>query len=156
MSTLNGNRIGPSDITADEQDILQRILLGEVRPVLLTNDGDPIELPVALNDLLISIVTAMTHKQCVFLMHEDEAFTTQAAANYLGLSRQFLIRILEEGAIPFHHVGTHRRVFFKDLVVYHQNRSRLRKAGLDDMTKDLVDAGVYDRYTPLERGDSSR
>ncbi len=156
MGTKNEIRIGPSDISVEDLKTLQRFLDGEVHPVLLTTGGDPIKLPQALNDLLMTVVVAMSHKQAVFLMHEDEAFTTQAAANYLGVSRQFLIRLLEEGAIPYHQAGTHRRVFFKDLVVYHQNRSKQRKAGLDSMIENLVENGVYDRFTNLERGESAR
>lgn len=154
MSTIAENRVGPSDIAPDEQARLERMVSGDVRPVLLTQAGDVIELPKALNDLFVSVIQAMKQKQAVFLMHEDEAFTTQAAANYLGVSRQHLVRILEEGKIPFHHAGTHRRVFFKDLVVFQRERSRTRKAGLDKMTEDLVNAGVYDRFVPLERDDS--
>jgi excisionase family DNA binding protein len=154
MSTIAENRVGPSDIAPDEQARLERMVSGDVRPVLLTQAGEVIELPKALNDLFVSVIQAMKQKQAVFLMHEDEAFTTQAAANYLGVSRQHLVRILEEGKIPFHHAGTHRRVFFKDLVVFQRERSRTRKAGLDKMTEDLVNAGVYDRFVPLERDDS--
>lgn len=154
MSTIQEGRFGPSDIAPEEQARLERAMSGEVRPVLLTPSGDVLELPKAMNDLFVSVLQAMKHKQAVFLMHEDEAFTTQAAANYLGISRQHLVRILESGKIPFHHVGTHRRVFFKDLVSFQRDRSRIRNAGLDAMTKELVNAELYDRFVPLEREDS--
>lgn len=151
MSTINENRVGPSDIAPEEQIGLEQMFRGEVRPVLLTTGGDVIELPKALNDLFVTVVQAMKQKQAVFLMHEDEAFTTQAAANFLGMSRQFFVRLLDQNELPFHHVGTHRRVFFKDLVTYQRKRSQVRKAGLDKMTEDLVNAGVYDRYVNLTR-----
>lgn len=151
MSTINEYRVGPSDIAPDEQFGLEKMLTGEVRPVLLTSGGDVIELPKAINDLFVSVVQAMKQKQAVFLMHEDEAFTTQAAANFLGMSRQFFVRLLDQNELPFHHVGTHRRVFFKDLVKYQHERSKTRKAGLDKMTEELVAAGLYDRYVDLAR-----
>ena len=125
------------------------MLYGEVRPVLLTKAGDVIELPKALNDLFASVVQAMKQKQAVFLMHEDGAFTTQAAANFLGMSRQFFVRLLDSGQLPFHHVGTHRRVFFKDLITYQRARSEKRKAALDKMTEELVAAGYDDSYVDL-------
>jgi excisionase family DNA binding protein len=152
--TLNENRIGPSDIAPDEQSRLERVLVGEVRPVLLMAGGDVIELPKAINDLFVSVIRAMKDKQAVFLMHEDEAFTTQAAANYLGVSRQYLVRLLDEKRIPFHHVGTHRRVFFKDLVAFQYERTQARRAGLDKMTEDLVQNGVYDQYADLSRSEN--
>jgi hypothetical protein len=45
MSTINESRVGPSDIAPEEQSRLDRMLLGDVRPVLLTKSGDVIELP---------------------------------------------------------------------------------------------------------------
>jgi excisionase family DNA binding protein len=151
MSSVKESRIGPSDIAPDEQVEFERMIRGEVRPVLLTPEGDVLELPKALNDLFISVIEAMRQKQAVFLMHEDEAFTTQAAANFLGMSRQFFVGLLDQGELPFHRVGTHRRVFFQDLVKYDRKRSDLRRAALDKMTEDLVSAGVYDRYVDPTR-----
>jgi len=151
MNTISENRVSTSDIAPEEQVGLEKMLLGEVRPVLLTSGGDVIELPRAFNDLFVSVVQAMKQKQAVFLMHEDEAFTTQAAANFLGVSRQFFVTLLDKGELPFHHVGTHRRIFFKDLVTYQQKRSRERKAALDKMTLELVEAGLDDRYVDLTR-----
>lgn len=156
MSNLVENRIGPSDLSAEQLKSLFQVVEGGARPVLIGPNGQPIELPKALNDLFVAVVEAMKRKEAVFLMHENEAFTTQAAANFLGVSRQFVVRLLEEGKIPFHHVGTHRRVFFKDLVQFQHDRSRSRRAGLDKMTEEAVKAGVYDRFVPLEREDSER
>jgi len=34
------------------------------------------------------------------------------------MSRQFLITLLEKGAIPFHLVGTHRRIYVRDVIAY--------------------------------------
>lgn len=151
MGAINEHRVGPSDIAPEEQSRLERMLLGDVRPVLLTETGDVIELPKALNALFVSVIQAMKQRQAVFLMHEDEAFTTQAAANFLGISRQYFVRLLVENELPFHHVGTHRRVFFKDLVAYQRKRSQYRKAALDKMTEEVVAAGLDDRYVDLTR-----
>ncbi len=35
-----------------------------------------------------------------------------------GVSRQFLIKVLERGDTPHHMVGTHRRIYVRDLPVY--------------------------------------
>jgi len=154
MSNHVDTRFGPSDLAPEEQQRIDSLVLREVRPVLLTEGGDVVELPKALNDLFVVVLEAMKRKEAVFLMHENETFTTQAAANFLGVSRQYLVRLLEQGAIPFHHAGTHRRIFFRDLVRFQQERSRSRKATLDTMTEEMVEAGVYDRYVPLERDGS--
>jgi excisionase family DNA binding protein len=61
-------------------------------------------------------------------------------SDLLGVSRQFFVRLLEAEKIPFHRVGTHHRVLFEDLVAYRQTRSRERRAKLDQMTDELVEA----------------
>lgn len=146
-------RIGPSDLSDEQLKSLFRVVEGGGRPVLIGKDGESIELPKALNDLFVSIVEAMRRREAVFLMHENEAFTTQAAANFLGVSRQYFVRLLDEDKIPFHHVGTHRRVFFKDLVAYQRMRSKQRKAKLDSMTEELVASGFDDVVADLTRPD---
>lgn len=154
MSAQPETRIDPSDLTAEQVKQLLQVVEGGGRPVLIGSDGERIELPAALNDLFLSIIQAMRRKEAMFLMHENEAFTTQTAANFLGVSRQYLVRLLEEGQIPFHLVGTHRRVLLKDLVAYRQARSHARRAKLDAMTEELVEAGLYDRFVPLERSEA--
>jgi len=145
------SRIGPSDLTEEQRRSLFQVVEGGGRPILIGHNGERIELPEALNTLFVAIVEAMRRQQAVFLMHENEAFTTQAAANFLGVSRQFLVRLLEEGKIPFHHVGTHRRVFFRDLAAFQSARSRERRTKLDEMTEAVVAGGLDDVVTDLTR-----
>lgn len=153
MSGTTETRIAPSDLSDEQLQSLFRVVEEGGKPLLIGKDGETIELPKALNDLLVSIVEAMRRKEAVFMMHENEAFTTQAAANFLGISRQYFVRLLEEGRIPFHHVGTHRRVFFKDLVEYQRARSRDRRAKLDAMTEEVVATGLDDVVADLGRSD---
>jgi excisionase family DNA binding protein len=155
MDSLTEKRIGPSDISPEEKARFDRMMTGEVRPVLLTDSGDVLELPKALNDLFVSVIQSMKNKQTVFVMREDEAFTTQAAANFLGISRQFFVRLLDGDELPFHHVGTHRRVFFKDLVAYQRRRSQARMSALDRMTEEVVSAGLDNRYVDLSRSEGN-
>jgi excisionase family DNA binding protein len=78
------------------------------------------------------------------LVPEDETFTTQAAANYLGVSRQHLVDLMDRQEIPHHKVGTHRRVTFKDLLAYERKRDKNRREALDKLATDVNDAGLYD------------
>jgi excisionase family DNA binding protein len=156
MSTIPETRFDPSALSEEDKQQLHKALQFDVLPVLLSKSGDVIELPKPVNDLFIEILQAIRREEALFLIYEDEAFTTQAAADYLGVSRQFFVRLLEAGKLPFHCVGTHHRVLFKDLVTYRQTRSRERRAKLDQMTDELVEAGLYNRYVDLTRPDLER
>jgi excisionase family DNA binding protein len=78
------------------------------------------------------------------MMPEDEAFTTQAAANFLGVSRQHFVNLIEEGKIPYHKVGTHRRVYFRDLKEYSERRDKSRRESLDSLFDKVSKAGKHD------------
>jgi len=103
-----------------------------------------VELPAALFDHLALIVRLMQEKRTIILVPEDEEYTTQAAASYLGVSRQHLVDLLEDDEIPFHKVGTHRRVKFRDLVDYEKRRDSGRRRALRKLADEVDEAGLYD------------
>jgi len=71
------------------------------------------------------------------------SLTTQEAADFLGISRPTLVKLLEQGEIPYEQPGRHRRVMFSDLLAYRQRRQEERRAALDRMTEDASEAGLY-------------
>lgn len=80
------------------------------------------------------------------MIPEKERFTTQAAANYLGMSRQHLVDLIERGEIPCIHVGKHRRIEFSDLLAYEKVRDQSRREALDRLSKKINEAGLYDSH----------
>lgn len=153
---LIDNRIDASLLSEEELRSLTALLdltERDPHPKLKGSDGTEIRLPEAVYQLLVMVLQDMRHGRAIVLMPEDETFTTQAAANYLGMSRQFFISLLESGKIPFHRVGTHRRVSFKDLRDYAAKRDRERRKAMDELRRKVVKAGLYDAsYT----GDDAR
>jgi excisionase family DNA binding protein len=146
MKTNHDHKISPTDVSPEILKQLDQILHEQRSAILIGPDGDRMVLPQALSDLFQYVVDAMKRKQVVVMLPEDEALTTQVAANFLGMSRPYILRLLNAGAMPFHRVGTHRRIMFSDVIEYQQKRNKERKAILDEMTSKLDNAGVYDRF----------
>ncbi|MES2170634.1 MAG: helix-turn-helix domain-containing protein [Actinomycetota bacterium] len=61
--------------------------------------------------------------------------TTQEAADFLGVSRPTLVKLLESGAIAHEKRGRHRRVTLRDLVEYQQQFRVERRARLSDIAR---------------------
>jgi excisionase family DNA binding protein len=143
MLTTRTNRLDPSLIPEDQ---LAKVARAFARPdhVLLTDsEGNQTEIPEALFQHFGRIVRLMSERKAIVMLPEDEAFTTQAAANYLGVSRQHLVDLLEKGEIPHHKVGSHRRVTFKDLLAYERKRDKNRREALDRLSDEVHAAGLY-------------
>ncbi len=105
-----------------------------------------IALPDKLYRLLVKIIEDLSDGKAVSLTSAAQEMTTQEAANFLGVSRQFLVRLLDEGKIRFHRAGTHRRVYFQDLISFRKERDLRRHKAIEQMARNAVRDGVYDEF----------
>jgi excisionase family DNA binding protein len=143
MLTTRSNRLDPSLFPEDQLAELAKAFAKPGHVALIDENGERTHLPEALFNHFGRIVQLMHERKAIVLMPEDEAFTTQAAANYLGVSRQHLVDLLEKGEIPHHKVGTHRRVSFKDLLAFERRRDRTRREALDKLSDAVDKEGLY-------------
>ena len=86
----------------------------------------------------------MARQQTFVLYPESSELTTKQAAEVLGVSRPFLIRVLEAGQIPFRKVGRHRRVLMQDVLAYKKTMQIKRRAALDELVKASEDMGGFE------------
>lgn len=116
----------------------------EVQPALVTADGVRHELPRNLADLLATVARALAQGQGVSVVPRHRMLTTQEAADMLNVSRPTLIKVLEEGRIPFEMRGSHRRVHLQDVLDYQIALERGRGEALDRMQQQSKEDGLYE------------
>jgi excisionase family DNA binding protein len=132
---------------AQEEQIheLHDLLRKEGKARLLTERGRALDLPQPVYHLLLQILEGMQQGKAISIVSVAQDLTTQQAAEMLGVSRPFFVKLLEADELPFHLAGTHRRVYLRDLLDYKQRRDQGRRAAIKRMADAAEEAGVYDR-----------
>ena len=104
---------------------------------------DALVVPREAAVLLAQVLGYLASGEGVTIMPESAELTTQQAAEFLNVSRPYLIKLLETGKIPFRLVGTHRRVRFRDLREYKNRDDLERRRAADDLTGLSQELGLY-------------
>lgn len=135
----------PADL--EEMLDLSRFLGALTQPAaLLGPDGQTVPLPLEAFNVLREVVEAMQVGKAITVAPVDQMLTTQEAANFLGISRPTLVKLLEGGELAHELTsgGRHRRVRLQDVVQYQEAKRRDRRAALEDLTGSASEAGLYD------------
>ena len=151
MASLPYNAYIPQDNDAQLSKESSRILAAhasDATPHLKVVEQDGTEqtvaIPAAAYRLLVDVLTQMAQGNAVTLISIHAELTTQEAADLLNVSRPYLIKQIEAGAIPHHKVGRHRRIRFDDLMVYKQQIHEKSSRALDEMVALSEEMGLYD------------
>ncbi|MCS4275229.1 excisionase family DNA binding protein [Mycetocola sp. BIGb0189] len=100
---------------------------------------DQVELPAEIYHVLVQVVDAMRRGLSVTVSPRGKTLTTQQTADLLGVSRPTVIKLLDEGRIPFERVGTHRRVTLTNVLEYRKRRREEQYATLARLSTDVDD-----------------
>jgi excisionase family DNA binding protein len=117
----------------------------EAKPALVDASGHRFEVPEPMFAVLRQVAEALSAGMGVSVAPLSAMLTTQQAADYLGISRPTMVRILERGEIPMEKPGRHRYVRLEDLVAYQTRTSGQRRHSLAQMVTEAESAGMYDR-----------
>lgn len=102
---------------------------------LVGPDGEALDIPDSVFEALKLVAQSMARGQSVTLVPHGEELTTQEAADILHVSRPHLVKLLDDGTIPHHKVGSHRRVRTDDVLAYREQRATNRAAKLDELAR---------------------
>jgi len=118
------------------QEVLRR-LLDQLTP------GGTLSLGEELANLLRRVLEALARGEAVRVIPLEGELTTQQAAEILGVSRPYLVRLLERGAISFRRVGAHRRVKVRDLLAYREAARKRGEERMERLIRESQELGLY-------------
>jgi excisionase family DNA binding protein len=104
-------------------------------------NGDELALPKAVTRLLSHLLIEMGQGSAVTVIPIHAELTTQQAADFLNVSRPHLISLLQSKEIPFHMVGSHRRVRFADVCAYKDGFEQQRRSAMTELTEQAQELG---------------
>ncbi len=122
---------------------------GEENLLFVPKDGDEREhliLPASVMRLFQELLKQLASGNAVKITPYHAMLTTQQAADFLGVSRPFLVKLLDAGDLSHEKVGTHRRVAFQDIVQFKENMLQKRRNTLDALTQATEALGLEGDY----------
>ncbi len=106
------------------------------------NAAPVLELPPAALRLIAQVLGAMGDQRPIMVVPRNLELTTVDAANFLNVSRPFVIKEIEGGRLKHRKVGSHRRIEYADLVEYRDRMRADQHAALDDLMSDAQELGL--------------
>lgn len=98
-----------------------------------------LELPTSALRLLVDILAELAEGNAVRIVPIHAELTTQEAADLLNVSRRHLVKLLEDGQLPFHRTGKHRRIRFGDLMQFKQTRDQASEQAMTELARQAQD-----------------
>jgi excisionase family DNA binding protein len=145
MSTTIYGPVTPSKDDIHLAETSSRTLARHIKnnlTVQIKESGEIVQLPVTAVRLLVDLLSAMAAGNAVTLVPIHAELTTQQAAELLNISRPWLIKLLEQGKLKYHKIGTHRRILFKDLMEYQRKNTEEREKALDELAAQAQELGL--------------
>jgi excisionase family DNA binding protein len=152
-ATVDMERLVPPPLNEVETEMVksaERIIMAALdhsRAATITIQSDDgstpsVQVPPQVLRVLGQALGLMARHQAIMLVPEKQEFSTVEAANFLNVSRPFVIKEIEAGRIKHRLVGTHRRILFSDLMSYAKAMRTKQQEALDEMADNARKLGL--------------
>lgn len=115
---------------------------GALHITITDESGAPVEASEQVYRLTREVLSIVAEGGTAAVVEVEHDLTTQAAADILGVSRPYLIKLLDQGEIPYYKVGSHRRLSVGDVLAFKKERDA-QHAALTELTTLSQELGLY-------------
>lgn len=138
LAALHAHRVAFANAAGPASDQGSYALSVRIGP----GDGVDVDLPPALARVVAAALAEVADGHAVEVRTVGEEISTQEAADLLGVSRPFLVGLLDGGEIPSWKVGTHRRVQRADVLAHRARMRATATEALQNLTDQAQDLGL--------------
>lgn len=135
MNAVIDSGVGKTTLTVTSDQMSQA---GAFDPTALRS-----VVPPELAGVLAEVVRIVAAGGTVTIGSMPDELTTTSAADLLGISRPTLMKLVREGQIVAHKVGTHTRLNTADVLAYRDRLRERQRAALQDL-RDFEEAEGLD------------
>jgi excisionase family DNA binding protein len=96
--------------------------------------GD-VPLPSPAIPLVVELLERIASGEPTAMFGARQDLTTQQVADLLGVSRPFVVQLIDAGQLPAHRVGTHRRIRSADALRYRDQQRRRANRALGELAE---------------------
>ncbi len=107
--------------------------------------GEEVPLPDAVFYVLERVAEVLARGDSVTVVPVGKELTTQQAADLINVSRQYLVRLLDEGRIAYTKTGKHRRLRIEDVLAFKEQRDTERANALGGLSQLTEEFGGYEK-----------
>jgi len=119
-------------------------LRSEIPEIEIEETEEKIRIPISALRLLAKILKEISRGNPISIVPIATEMTTQAAAELLGCSRPHIVRLLEEGKIPYTKVGKHRRIKYENVVIFKKEMKSKQRSKIQELMQLDEESGLYD------------
>lgn len=119
--------------------------IGADKPIMVgPQGGEPMPLPPEAAELVRQVIATLASGRSAMVTEPVHEMTPNQAADFLNVSRMFVMRLIADGTLPTRMVGSHHRLPYADLVAYKDAQKARSRAALDELHTLSRDMGLYD------------
>lgn len=143
LNRLNVPNEQESALAAESSRLLAALIgRGDTAQLRLVDGDQEITVPVSAIKMLVDILNQMAQGNAMSLVPIHAELTTQEAADFLNVSRPYVVKLIEQGELPCHKVGVRRRVLFKHLMEYKERRDQQSMEAVNALSQQAQDLGM--------------
>ncbi|NUU07630.1 helix-turn-helix domain-containing protein [Leifsonia sp. C5G2] len=145
MTLIDSRAVDAVDASERSQlEGLVAALRGSSGAIRLEAETVSVSLPADVANAVVELLGRLAHGDAVVIASTGTLLTTSQAADLLGVSRMFVVQLLDKGELEVHYRNTHRRVALADVLRYAEERRHSRREGLDRLSDLTEEAGGYE------------